>query len=100
MTTSFDPAPVVGGPAGTFTITAAFANASAGPIDDLLFHVNELSNGNVFLNGDAEAGVLVPDVGPDGVLSSGETFTVQFVIGLRNLNTFRLFVELLGMPEP
>jgi hypothetical protein len=101
LTTSFDPTPVVGGPAGTFTITATFANASATPISDLIFHVTELSNGNQLLNGEGGAGdLLTPDVGPDEVLSSGETLTVQFAIGLHTTARFRFFVDLLGASNP
>jgi hypothetical protein len=101
--TSFDSTPVPGGPAGTFTITATFTNASATPIGHPLFQVVELSEENQLLNADGGAGgvgaTLTPDIG-DGVLSPGESMTVDFVIGLQTTAPFRFFVDVRGVPNP
>jgi hypothetical protein len=50
--TAFDPAPVLGGFAGTFTITATFTNTSDIPLHFPFFTVMELSGGNLLLNAD------------------------------------------------
>lgn len=69
VVTSFDPTPVPGGPAGTFTITATFTNTSSTFIGNPFFQVTELSHRNLLLNADAGPGgagaTLTPDVGPD-----------------------------------
>jgi hypothetical protein len=102
--TSFNPAPVPGGPAGTFTITSSFTNTSSTPIDEPQFVVKQLSNGNLLLDADLPPGAvgarLTPDVGSDGLLSPGESFDVQFVIGLQQRKAFTFFVDLLGVAEP
>ena len=56
--TSFSFAPCAASPAnqGTFTIEAAFVNASAEPFSDLLFQVTTLTGGNVLCNADDSAG--------------------------------------------
>jgi hypothetical protein len=54
--TTFDPTPVAGGPAGTFTITAMFINTSDTPLRFPFFGVSELSGGNVVLNADGTPG--------------------------------------------
>ncbi len=97
-------APVTGGPAGTMTIRATFKNTSSTPIDTPFFVVTELSEGNVLLNADGSpSGVgakLTPDVGADKLLSPGESFTTEFVVGLHNRRRFRFFVDLWGVPIP
>jgi probable HAF family extracellular repeat protein len=102
--TSFDPAPVPGGPAGTFTITSNFTSTSSTPVDEPQFVVKQLSNGNLLLNADLPPGTvgarLTPDVGSDHVLSPGESFDATFVIGLQVRASFTFFVDLLGLPEP
>ncbi|MGQ3685931.1 MAG: choice-of-anchor Q domain-containing protein [Candidatus Loosdrechtia sp.] len=102
-TTSYNPVPVPNGPAGTFTITATFTNESSTPIQNPFFKVVELTSGNLLLNADGGAGgvgaTLTPDVGDDGVLSPGESFTAEFVIGLQERKRFRFFVDILGVEE-
>ena len=97
-------APVTGGPAGTMTIRATFKNTSSTPIDTPFFVVTDLSEGNVLLNADGSpSGVgakLTPDVGADKLLSPGESFTTEFVVGLQNRRRFRFFVDLWGVPIP
>lgn len=100
LKTSFDPTPVPNGPAGTFTITATFANTSTTNIRKPLFEVIKLTGGNLLLNADGGAGgvgaTLTPDIG-DTVLSPGESFTADFEIGLQKKTNFTFFVNLLGI---
>ena len=104
MTTSFDGTPVPGGPAGTFTITASFTNASSTPIFTPQFDVTTLSKGNRLLNADVPPGTvgarLTPGVGSDGVLSPGESLDVHFAIGLQQRRTFTFRIGLLGVNGP
>ena len=104
LATSFDPTPVDGAPAGTFTITATFTNTSSTVIHDPIFLVTQLSGGNQLLNADGGPGgvgaLLTPNVGADGILSPDESFTTAFGIGLQVHAFFTFFVDLLGVPEP
>jgi hypothetical protein len=50
VATSFDPAPVPGGPAGTFRITNEFTNTALQTIANPFAEVAELSGGNLLLN--------------------------------------------------
>jgi hypothetical protein len=88
-------------PAGTFTISAAFANRSGTPLRFPFFTVTELSGDNLLLNaeeGPRGTGATVnPDVG-DQVLAPGETVQVDFVIGLQTATPFTFFVDLFGEP--
>ena len=98
LDTAFDPTPVPGGPAGTFTITAMFTNTSDTPLRFPFFTVTALSGGNLLLNAEETQGVgttLTPDVG-DSVLAPGEAVTVGFVIGLQVRAPFTLLVDLFG----
>jgi len=103
LVTSFDPTPVDGGPAGTFTITAIFTNTGSITIEDPIFLVTQLSGGNLLLNADGGPGgvgaLLTPDVGADGILSPHESVTTGFVIGLQAQAIFTFFVDLLGVPQ-
>jgi Beta-propeller repeat len=99
--TSFDPASVPGGPAGTFTIIAVLTNKSTEnirePIDAV---VKTLTNGNKLLSateGNGGAGSKqVIDVRADETLISKESAIVQFRIGLANRNRFSFFVDVSG----
>jgi len=110
VVTSFDsskhaPLEPFGSTAGVFTITATFKNTSAMPISRPFFSVTELTSGtpyrvNVLLNADrlipgAMGSVLTGNVGGDDLLSPGEMFTTDFVIGLQSVEPFRFFVNLL-----
>jgi hypothetical protein len=101
LDTAFDPTPVPGGPAGTFTITATFTNTSGTPLRFLFFTVTALSGDNLVLNADAgtqDVGATVtPEVGDD-VLTPGETMVVDFVIGLHAREPFTFLVNLFGEP--
>jgi hypothetical protein len=101
LDTTFDPTPVPGGPAGTFTITATFTNTSDTALRFPFFTVTALSGDNRLLNADegtqGVGATLTPDVG-DRVLDPGETVTVDFVIGLQVRERFTFFVNLFGEP--
>jgi hypothetical protein len=101
LDTAFDPMPVSGGPAGTFTITATFINTSDTPLRFLFFTVTDLSGDNMLLNADGGiqgvGATRTPDV-VDRVLAPGETVAVDFVIGLHTPERFTFFVELFGEP--
>jgi parallel beta helix pectate lyase-like protein len=103
LDTGFDPTPVPGGPAGTFTVTATFTNTSATPLRAPFFEVTALSGGNLLLNADDGPGgvgaTLTPAVG-DGVLAPGETVAADFVLGLQERTPFTFVVELFGEPGP
>jgi hypothetical protein len=103
LDTGFDPTPVPGGPAGTFTVTATFTNTSTTPLHTPFFEVTALSGGNLLLNADAGPGgvgaTLTPAVG-DGVLAPGETVAADFVLGLQERTPFTFVVELFGEPGP
>ena len=102
--TSFNPAPVPGGPAGTFTITSTLTNPSATPILNPFFQVIGLSGGNLLINADGGAGGagarLTPKAGADGVLSPNESVTVEFRIGLQAHRRFTFLVDLFGVRSP
>jgi hypothetical protein len=101
LDTAFDPTPVPGGPAGTFTIGATFTNTSGTSLRFPFFSVTELSGDNLLLNAEEGArgvgATITPDVG-DQVLSPGETVQVDFAIGLQTATPFTFFVDLFGEP--
>lgn len=85
---------VPGGKLGTLKITATYTNIGSTDISNLFFEVKKLSTGlpkgsdlNLLLNAAGGPGgvgaTLIPDVGAEGVLSVGESFTATFVIGLQ-----------------
>jgi len=57
----------------------------------------------VLLNAEGEpAGVgarVTADVGPDEILSPGESFTAEFIVGLQTRDEFTFYVNVLGAPE-
>ena len=101
----FDPAPVPGGPAGSFTITAVLANSSSTNIQQPLESiVVSLTNGNRLLSataGDGGAGSKQAIVaGADAILTPNEVVTVTFVIGLAVRDLFEFFVDVQGCLLP
>ena len=103
LSTDFDAAPVPGGPAGTFRITAEFTNASDRPIGHRFAEVVELTGGDLLLNADGGPGgvgarVTSPDNGSSPFLPGG-TETFEFVIGLQKQEPFSFFVNMLGDPK-
>ena len=100
--TSFSAIPTANGPAGTFFITAKFTNTSNIPLRKPFFQVVEISGGNVLINADLGPGgvgaTLTPDVGPDQLLTPGESVTTEFRIGMQTLNPFTFLVDVMGEP--
>ncbi len=98
---------------GTYTINATFANQSANTMQGLFFktvnlqYVQPPTEGLVMLNADGTpkavgSVVSVPAsaLGSDGVLTPGETFTVQFQIGLTRRFPFWFYVDAYGVVTP
>lgn len=100
--TSLSAIPTPNGPAGTLFITATFTNMSTIPLRKPFFQVVELSGGNVLINADSGPGgvgaTLTPNVGPDQLLTPGESVTTEFRIGLETLNPFTFLVDVMGEP--
>ena len=90
-------------PAGVFTISATFVNNTDDALRQIYFEVVTLTNNNLLLNADGgPAGVgarlSVPGnaLGPDATLTPGESFTVEFQIGLAVRAPFDFFVDAFG----
>ena len=102
QSTSLNPTPVPGGPAGVFTITARLTNKSTENIlEPINAIVKTLTNGNKLLsategNGGAGSKQAI-DAGADDILIPNESRTVQFRIGLANRNRFSFFVDVSGI---
>lgn len=99
----FSSRPRQNAPKGVLKIRATFKNVGDENIKDLSFVVTELSRGNVLLNAEngvqgAGARLSVPaeDLGEDGLLTPGETFKVNFEIGLNRLRAFTFLVNAFG----
>jgi hypothetical protein len=101
LDTAFNPTPMPGGPAGTFTITATFTNTSDTLLRFPFFVVTEISGEHRVLNAaegaQGEGATVTPEVG-DEILGPGETVTVDFVIGLQARERFTFFIDLFGEP--
>jgi hypothetical protein len=101
QSTSLNPNPVPGGPAGVFTITARLTNTSTEHILEPNAIVRTLSNGIKLLSateGDGGVGSSQAiDAGSDDILIPKEPATVQFRIGLANRNRFSFFVDVFGI---
>jgi hypothetical protein len=100
---AFDRTPQENAEFGVFTIQARFKHVGAEPIKNMSFVVTELSNGNTLLNstnGALGAGASFPVpgavLGADEVLAPGESFTVDFVIGINQFKPFTLLVNAFG----
>jgi len=107
--TILDPKPVVGGPAGTVTVIAQFANTGSTPMNPHFFEVVELSGGNVLLNSDTGPGGLGARVSLSPSTSSGGTVVFpgqplpdayRFLIGLRSRDAFQFRLDVVGAPDP
>jgi hypothetical protein len=99
MQTSYDQTRVPGAPAGVYTITATFSNSSSSGMVKPYFEVTTLTGGNGVLNAECGEGhvggfVVVPDEAlGDGTLTPGESFVVEFEIGLKRRRPFDFFVD-------
>ncbi len=104
--TTFDRTPCGEATDGTFTILATFQNLSSDTLSSLFFEVTSLTGGNVLCNSHGSAGDKVsvlrvpldaPEQGSfDRSLAPGESFQVEFRIGLASKNKFILSVNLFG----
>ena len=101
---SHDPAPVVGGPAGTFTLVEEFCNKGPNTLTLLQSVTTTLTGGNILLNRDAGTPIGVGSVltfpssegFADRLLGPGECVTVTYKIGLATKEPFDFFVDVLG----
>jgi YVTN family beta-propeller protein len=101
---STDPTPVVGGPAGTFTVAEEFCNVGPNKLTLLKSVTTTLTGGNILLNrdGGTPAGVgsvltfpAIEGFG-DRVLGPNECVTATYKIGLASTAQFQFFVDVLG----
>jgi hypothetical protein len=101
---STDPTPVMGGPAGTFTLVEEFCNTGPNTLTLLQSVTTTLTGGNILLNRD---GGTPADVGSvltfpsiegfaDRLLGPNECVTVTYKIGLATSATFDFFVDVVG----
>ena len=102
-TTQFNPTPCAAGTVATFSIGARFVNVSQDALENLFLKINTLTGGNVLCNADGGSGgvgstltILLQGDLNDGVLGPGESFTVQFDIGLAGFRRFTFFVDVFG----
>jgi hypothetical protein len=93
-------------PAGVATLVATWNNTSDQIISDISVVVSILTGGNWLLNADDEPGqvgatMTIPNdaLGSDGVLTPGESGSVEFLIGLLSY-PFDFFVQGFGTVEP
>jgi hypothetical protein len=101
---STDPTPVMGAPAGTFTLVEEFCNIGPNTLTLLQSRTTVLSGGNILLNRDAgtPAGVgsilTFPsnDGFEDRLLGPNECVTVTYKIGLQSSAQFDFFVDVVG----
>ena len=88
---------------GTFTVTATFTNISADSFTGVFSETTTLGGPGcacVILNrtgGPAGVGsTLSADLGPDSLLTPGESFTLVYDVGLTTPSPFDFFVDILG----
>jgi hypothetical protein len=105
--TVFNPSPVPGGPAGTYSLVARFCHRSGvEPIRALKSITTRLTGGNVLLNRDpgtpqsrgSEAIFPVMTNG-DFTLQGGECVAVPYTIGLATRAKFVFLVEAAGFVD-
>ncbi|MCP5003961.1 MAG: PASTA domain-containing protein [Planctomycetes bacterium] len=103
--TAYDSLPCISeAPSGTLTIGIWFANTSQDTLCSLYFMVNDISGGNLLCNADDGSGsigstLIVTLQGDleDGLLAPGESFYVEFKVGLASMNQFDFWVDLFGV---
>lgn len=94
LTTSLDGTPAPNAPAGVFTISATFTNASSDPLLAPFFEVTALTGGNLLLNADGGPGGVGSQMTvPLTTLAPGESFIVDFQIGLQTAAPFDFLVD-------
>ncbi|GJQ60903.1 MAG: hypothetical protein D8M57_15385 [Candidatus Scalindua sp. AMX11] len=112
--TTLDPTPCGEATEGTFTILATFQNVSSVTLSSLFFEVSSLTGGNVLCNSHGSTGgkgtilsvpldrpLADPLEGPfNGLLAPGESFSVEFKIGLVSMDQFTFSLDLFGTVHP
>jgi hypothetical protein len=101
---STDTTPVVGGPAGTFTLVEEFCNKGPNTLTLLQSLTTTLTGGNILLNRDGGTPAAVDSVltfpaiegFADRLLSPNECVTVTYKVGLASPAQFDFFVDMLG----
>jgi YVTN family beta-propeller protein len=101
---STDPTPVMGGPAGTFTLVKEFCNPGPNTLTLLQSVTTVLTGGNILLNRDggtpADVGSVLTFPSIDGfadrLLGPNECVDVTYKIGLATSDQFEFFVEVVG----
>jgi hypothetical protein len=93
--TSFDPTPLSGSPAGTFFINAALTNTSSELLDGpVKFVVGKLTGGNRLLSAtEGDGHVWSKQVVAQTTLAPGAAVNVQLAVGLATRNPFEFFVD-------
>jgi hypothetical protein len=102
---AFDHTPVLGGVAGTFTITAVLTNIGSEDIQEPIKAVVEmLTNHNLLLSateGNGEVGSKQAiNAGADATLTPEESVIVEFIIGLQSRSPFRVSMDVEGCVAP
>lgn len=105
----YDPTPVPGGPAGTYSFNARFCNKGLHILSGLTTRTAGLSEGKSLVSRDRDGSVAASpggagssqDVGrtgaySEGLLASGECVTERYVIGLDARTRFSFSVDILG----
>jgi DNA-binding beta-propeller fold protein YncE len=101
---STDPTPVMGGPAGTFTLAEQFCNSGSNRLILLQSVTTTLTGGNILLNRDAGTPEGVGSVltfpssegFADRILDPNECVTVTYRVGLATSDKFDFFVDVVG----
>ena len=102
---AYDSAPCIPeGASGTFTIGSWFVNTSHDTLCSLYFKVVTMNEEDVLCNGDEGAvgigsTLTLPLEGDleDGLLAPGESFYVEFKVGLASMDRFDFSVDLFGV---
>jgi len=97
LRTSFSGTPVSDAPAGPLSLRATFTNTSSTPIHNPVFKVTSLTGGNLLLNADGGPGGDGANLSPEVVVLPQESWTTEFVIGLRARRRFEFFVDVTGV---
>ena len=104
-TTTYDPTPAAGAPAGVNTVTATFQDVTEVSLSDVYFTVADLGAGNVVLDAEggpsgtgAEIAVPAEALGEDGVLAANGTFTATFRVGLATATDSTITLDANGTP--
>ncbi len=100
VSTGFSGTPEPNAPAGVFTISANFTNNTTDTtLSNIYFKVAELSRNNLLLNADGGPGGVgsIISVTSPASVAPGESFTIDFRIGLATRRSFSFFVDAFGL---